>query len=124
MNTCFKVFVSYNILQYMCEFYLCFYIRNCLKMPKSPKLTNIVISTFTSKFLTTFLITYTREQQYIFSFMYTMYPNTSNITPFYTHFIPIPVSKKQAFWDPDPTLISFLRYKYNICIYIPSVCPL
>jgi hypothetical protein len=44
MNIRFKVFASYNILQYLCDFCSCFYICNCLKMLKTSQiLTNIVI---------------------------------------------------------------------------------
>jgi hypothetical protein len=46
MNTRFKVFASYNILQYLCDFYPCSYICNCLKMPKKSQLTNIVSEMF------------------------------------------------------------------------------
>ena len=38
MNTRFKVFASYNILQYVFDFYPCSYIRNCLKMPKKSQI--------------------------------------------------------------------------------------
>ena len=37
MNTCFKVFASYNILQYL-WFYPCYYICNCLKMPEESQI--------------------------------------------------------------------------------------
>jgi hypothetical protein len=37
MNTRFKVFASYNILQYL-WFYPCSYICNCLKMPKKSQI--------------------------------------------------------------------------------------
>jgi len=39
MNTRFKVFASYNILQYLCDLiYPCSYICNCLKMPKKSQI--------------------------------------------------------------------------------------
>ena len=43
MNTCFKVFASYNILQYMCDFIDVLRFVTVSKCWKSPKLTNIVI---------------------------------------------------------------------------------
>jgi hypothetical protein len=43
MNTCFKVFASYNILQYLCDFIHVFVFVTVSKCRKSPKLTNIVI---------------------------------------------------------------------------------
>ena len=53
--------------------------------------------------------------------MYIIYAIASINTPFYTHIIPEPVSKKYGFRDPDPTLIPFLRYRYNIGIYTGRV---
>ena len=44
MNTRFKVFASYNILQYLCDFIHVFIFINVSKCRKSPKLTNIVIN--------------------------------------------------------------------------------
>ena len=38
MNTLFKVFASYNILQYLCDFIHVLYICNCLKMPKKSQI--------------------------------------------------------------------------------------
>jgi hypothetical protein len=38
MNTRFKVFASYNILQYLCDFYPCSYICNCIKMLKKSQI--------------------------------------------------------------------------------------
>ena len=38
MNTRAKVFASYNILQYLCDFYPCSYSCNCLKMPKKSQI--------------------------------------------------------------------------------------
>ena len=38
MNTRFKVFASYNILQYLCDFYPCSYICNRLTMPKKSQI--------------------------------------------------------------------------------------
>jgi hypothetical protein len=46
MNTRFKVFASYNILQYLCDFIHVLIFVTVSKCRKSPKLTNIV-STFT-----------------------------------------------------------------------------
>jgi hypothetical protein len=43
MNTHFKVFASYNILQYLCDFIHVLIFVTVSKCPKSPKLTNIVI---------------------------------------------------------------------------------
>jgi hypothetical protein len=47
MNTRFKVFASYNILQYLCDFIPVLIFVIVSKCRKSPKLTNIVITTFT-----------------------------------------------------------------------------
>ena len=44
MNTRFKVFTSYNILQYLCDFIHVLIFLIVSKCWKSPKLTNIVIS--------------------------------------------------------------------------------
>ena len=44
MNTHFKVFASYNILQYLCDFIHVLIFVTVLKCRKSPKLTNIVIN--------------------------------------------------------------------------------
>ena len=55
MNTHFKVFASYNIIQYMCDFiHALIYICYCLKMPKKSQINkysdslvmNIVIFNF------------------------------------------------------------------------------
>ena len=43
MNTHFKVFASYNILQYLCDFIHVLIFVNVSKCQKNPKLTNIVI---------------------------------------------------------------------------------
>ena len=43
MNTCFKVFASYNILQYLCDFIHVLIFATVSKCRKGPKLTNIVI---------------------------------------------------------------------------------
>ena len=43
MNTHFKVFASYNILQYLCDFIHVLIFVTVSKYQKSPKLTNIVI---------------------------------------------------------------------------------
>jgi hypothetical protein len=43
MNTRFKVFASYNILQYMCDFIHVLIFVTVSKCQKSPKLTNIMI---------------------------------------------------------------------------------
>ena len=43
MNTRFKVFASYNILQYLCDFIHDLIFTTVSKCQKSPKLTNIVI---------------------------------------------------------------------------------
>jgi hypothetical protein len=43
MNTRFKVFASYNILQYLCDFIHVLIFVTISKCRKSPKLTNIVI---------------------------------------------------------------------------------
>jgi len=43
MNTHFKLFASYNILQYLCDFIDVPIFVTVLKCWKSPKLTNIVI---------------------------------------------------------------------------------
>jgi hypothetical protein len=43
MNTRFKVFASYNILQYLCDFIHVLIFVAVSKCRKSPKLTNIVI---------------------------------------------------------------------------------
>ena len=43
MNTRFKVFTSYNILQYMCDFIHVPIFVTISKCQKGPKLTNIVI---------------------------------------------------------------------------------
>jgi len=43
MNTCFKVFASYKILQYLCDFIHVLIFVTVSKCQKSPKLTNIVI---------------------------------------------------------------------------------
>jgi hypothetical protein len=43
MNTCFKVFASYNILQYLCDLIHVFIFVTVSKCQKSPNLTNIVI---------------------------------------------------------------------------------
>ena len=44
MNTRFKVFASYNILQYMCDFIHVLIFVFVYQLPKkNPKLTNIVI---------------------------------------------------------------------------------
>jgi hypothetical protein len=43
MNTRFKVFASYNILQYLCDFIHVLIFITVSKCRKSPKLTNIVI---------------------------------------------------------------------------------
>ena len=43
MNTRFKVFASYNILQYLCDFIHVLIFITVSKCQKSPKLTNIVI---------------------------------------------------------------------------------
>ena len=43
MNTRFKVFASYNILQYSCDFIHVLIFVTVSKCQKSPKLTNIVI---------------------------------------------------------------------------------
>ena len=43
MNTRFKVFASYNILQYLCDFIHVLIFVTVSKCRKSPKLTNIVI---------------------------------------------------------------------------------
>jgi hypothetical protein len=45
MNTRFKVFASYNILQYMCDFIHVLIFVTVSKCRKSPKLTNIVMET-------------------------------------------------------------------------------
>jgi hypothetical protein len=45
MNTRFKVFASYNILQYLCDFIHVLIFVTVSKCQKSPKLTNIVINT-------------------------------------------------------------------------------
>ena len=47
MNTRFKVFASYNILQYLCDFIHVLIFVTVSKCQKSPKLTNIVIATVT-----------------------------------------------------------------------------
>jgi hypothetical protein len=44
MNTYFKVFASYNILQYMCDFIHVLTFETVSKCQKSPKVTNIVMS--------------------------------------------------------------------------------
>jgi hypothetical protein len=44
MNTCFKEFASYNILQYLCDFINVLIFVIVSKCQKSPKLMNIVIS--------------------------------------------------------------------------------
>jgi hypothetical protein len=46
MNTCFKVFASYNILQYLCDFIHVLIFVTVSKCQKNPKLTNIVIMMF------------------------------------------------------------------------------
>jgi hypothetical protein len=46
MNTRFKVFASYNILQYLCDFIHVLIFVTVSKCRKSPKLTNIVILHF------------------------------------------------------------------------------
>ena len=38
MNTRFKVFASYNILENMCDIYPCSYICNCLKMSRKSQI--------------------------------------------------------------------------------------
>jgi hypothetical protein len=43
MNTRFKVFASYNILQYLCDFIHVLIFVTVSKYRKNPKLTNIVI---------------------------------------------------------------------------------
>jgi hypothetical protein len=43
MNTCFKVYASYNILRYLCAFIHVLIFVPVSKCRKSPKLTNIVI---------------------------------------------------------------------------------
>ena len=43
MNTRLKVFASYNILQYLCDFIHVLIFVNVSKCWKTPKLTNIVI---------------------------------------------------------------------------------
>ena len=43
MNARFKVFASYNILQYLCDFVHVLIFVNVSKCQKSPKLTKIVI---------------------------------------------------------------------------------
>ena len=43
MNTCFKVFASYNILQYLCDFIHVLIFVTVSECRKSPKLTNIAI---------------------------------------------------------------------------------
>jgi hypothetical protein len=43
MNTRFKVFASYDILQYLCDFIHVLIFVTVSKCRKSPKLTNIVI---------------------------------------------------------------------------------
>jgi hypothetical protein len=45
MNTRFKVFASYNILQYLCDFIHVLIFVTVSKCGKSPKLTNIVMKT-------------------------------------------------------------------------------
>ena len=49
MDTRFKVFASYNILQYMCDFIHVLIFVTVSKCQKSPKLTNIVLSMTASK---------------------------------------------------------------------------
>ena len=44
MNTRFKVFASYNILQYLCDFIRVLIFATVSKCRKSPKLTNIVMT--------------------------------------------------------------------------------
>jgi hypothetical protein len=44
MNTRFKVFASYNILQYLCDFIHVLVFVTVSKCRKSPKLTNVVIT--------------------------------------------------------------------------------
>jgi hypothetical protein len=44
MNTRFKVFASYKILQYLCDFIHVLIFVTVSKCRKSPKLTNIVIN--------------------------------------------------------------------------------
>jgi hypothetical protein len=48
MNTRFKVFASYNILQYLCDSIQVFIFVTVSKCRKSPKLTNIAINSFTN----------------------------------------------------------------------------
>ena len=43
MNTRFKTFASYNILQYLCDFIRVLIFVNVSKCRKNPKLTNIVM---------------------------------------------------------------------------------
>ena len=47
MNTRFKVFASYNILQYLCDFIHVLIFVIVSKCRKSPKLTNIVMNSLT-----------------------------------------------------------------------------
>jgi hypothetical protein len=51
MNTRFKVFASYNILQYVCDFIHALIFVTVSKCRKSPKLTNIVIQAMNNKSL-------------------------------------------------------------------------
>ena len=46
MNTRFKIFASYNILQYLCDFIHVLIFVTVSKCRKSPKLTNIVMWSF------------------------------------------------------------------------------
>ena len=51
MNTCFKVFASYNILQYLCDFIHVLIFVTVLKCQKCPKWTNIVITSIAATFV-------------------------------------------------------------------------
>jgi hypothetical protein len=52
MNTRFKVFALYNILQYLCDFIHVRIFVTVSKCRKSPKLTNIVINKHYMKLVT------------------------------------------------------------------------
>ena len=51
MNICFKVFASYNILQYLCDFIHVLIFVTVSKCRNSPKLTNKVINIYHYKLL-------------------------------------------------------------------------
>jgi hypothetical protein len=50
MNTRFKVFASYNILQYLCDFIHVLRFETVSKCQKSPKLMNIMICAYEMTF--------------------------------------------------------------------------